>query len=113
MFEKVDGFIKEYNGTKYLALFGSEKYNAIFDRIRYLIRLKSLISHVVSQYFGKIIIDSDDDLPLKKTLTFHDVVILIKSVFNKNRFFKSNFFIPICPVTPIFSTTNTVTPCIT
>ena len=32
-------FIRDYSGTKYLALFGSEKYNAIFSRIRYLISL--------------------------------------------------------------------------
>ena len=30
-------------------------------------------------------IDSDDDLPLEKTLTWHNFVILIKSVFNKNQ----------------------------
>ena len=33
MFDKVNRFIRDYNGTKYLALFGSEKYNAIFLRI--------------------------------------------------------------------------------
>ena len=30
-------------------------------------------------------IDSDDDLPLEKTLTMHNDVMVIKSVFNKNR----------------------------
>ena len=33
--------------------------------------------------FAKIKIDWDDDFPLKETLTLH-VIILIKSVFNKN-----------------------------
>ena len=32
-FEKIDGFIKMYDGIRYLALFGSERYNAIYDRI--------------------------------------------------------------------------------
>ena len=41
MFDKVDGFISDYNGTKYLVLFRLEKYNAIHDTIRYLIGLKS------------------------------------------------------------------------
>ena len=34
MFDKVDGFIRDYDGTKYLVLFGLEKYNAIHDSIR-------------------------------------------------------------------------------
>ena len=35
--DKVDGFIRDYDGTKYLVLFGPEKYDVIFDKIRYLI----------------------------------------------------------------------------
>ena len=34
MFDKVDGFVKDYDGTKYLVLFGIEKCNAIYDRIK-------------------------------------------------------------------------------
>ena len=44
MFDKVNGFVRVYDGTKYLVLFGFEKYNAIYDRIRYLIEIKSYIS---------------------------------------------------------------------
>ena len=29
----IDGFIRAYNGTKYLILFGPEKYDAIYNRI--------------------------------------------------------------------------------
>ena len=36
-FDKVDGFTKIYDGTRYLVLFAPEKYNAIFNRIKYLI----------------------------------------------------------------------------
>ena len=36
-FDKVDGFIGDYDGTKYLLLFHLEKYNPILDRIRYVI----------------------------------------------------------------------------
>ena len=31
-FDKVDGFIRVADGTRYLVLFGPEKYNAIFKR---------------------------------------------------------------------------------
>ena len=40
MFNKVDKFIRIFGGTKYLALFGLEIYDTIFDRISYLIGLK-------------------------------------------------------------------------
>ena len=43
-FNKIDGFIRIYDGTRYLTLFGSEKYDAIYDRIRYLTNLKYLIN---------------------------------------------------------------------
>ena len=39
-FDKIDGFIKIYDGTRYLTLFGSEKYDAIYNTIRHLISLK-------------------------------------------------------------------------
>ena len=44
MFDKVDGFIRDYNEIKYLVLFGLEKYEVIFDRIRYLMKLKTVIT---------------------------------------------------------------------
>ena len=66
MFNKVDGFNRDYDGTKNLVLFGPEKCDAIFDKIRYLIGLKSCITYVDSHNYAKIKIDSDDDLHLKK-----------------------------------------------
>ena len=59
------------------------KYDAIYDRIRYLIGLKSGTTYVFSYRYAKIKIDSDDYLPQEKTLTLHNVITLIKSVFNK------------------------------
>ena len=67
-----------------MVLFGCERYGAIFDRIRYLIGLKSSITYVDSHNYTKIKIDLIEDLPLEKTLTMHNVVILVKSVFTKS-----------------------------
>ena len=36
-FDKIDGFIRIYDRTRYLVLFGSEKHDSIYNRIRYLI----------------------------------------------------------------------------
>ena len=54
------------------------------DRIRHLITLKSNISNVCSHKYTKTKIHSDNDLPLEKALNTENVVIFIKSVFNKN-----------------------------
>ena len=35
-FDKIDGFIRTYHITRYLVLFGSEKIDFIYSRIRYL-----------------------------------------------------------------------------
>ena len=56
-----------YDGTRYLTVFGSEKYEAIYNRIRYLISIKSSITHIFSLYFVEIKVDSYDSLPRKKT----------------------------------------------
>ena len=39
-------FFRDYDGTKCLVLFCLEKYVAIYNRIRYLIELKSSITYV-------------------------------------------------------------------
>ena len=51
MFDEVDRFNKDYSGMKYFVLLGSEKYDAIFERIRYLIELKGDISYVASRNY--------------------------------------------------------------
>ena len=84
-FDKVDGFTRICDGTRYLALFDPEKYNAIFSRIRYLIGVKSGITCVISHNYARIKIDSYDSLHQEKTLTLHNVIILIKSVFDKDQ----------------------------
>ena len=47
-FDKIDGFIRVYDGTRYLVLFGSDKYDLIYNRIRYLTGVKSGITYVIS-----------------------------------------------------------------
>ena len=84
-FDKIDWFIRVYDGTRYLVLFGSEKYDFIYNRIRYFIRVKNGISFVIPHNYAKIKVVLYDSLPLEKTMTFHNVIILIKSVWNKDK----------------------------
>ena len=83
-FDKIDGYIRFYYGTRYLVLLGSKKYDSIYKGIRYLICVKNGITYIIFNNYAKIK-DSYDSLPRGKTMTFHDVIILIKSVFNKDK----------------------------
>ena len=65
MFNKVDEFIRVYDGTRYLVLFGPEKYDAIYNRIKYVISQKNGITFVFCHNYAKIKIDSYDFSPLE------------------------------------------------
>ena len=53
----MDGFIKIYDGIRYLILFASERYNAIYDRISYLISGISGSTYSINHHFARIRID--------------------------------------------------------
>ena len=78
-FDKIDEFIRVYNWTRYLVLFGSEKYGSIYSRVRYLISVKCDIMKVDTYNFS----------PQEKILTLRNVIILVKSVWNKD---KNNYY---------------------
>ena len=52
--------------------------------MKYLISQKSGTTNSIDRNFGKIRIDSYNSLPFEKILTFHNVIILIKSVVSKD-----------------------------
>ena len=70
---------------KYLLLFGGGFYDEFFDRIKYFISKESGITDSINHNFARIRIDSYNSLPTEKIMTFHNVIILIKSVVNKNK----------------------------
>ena len=81
---EINGFIKIYDGVRYLVLPGSVLYMKFTIGLdRYLISKKSGITNNIHQNFAKIRIDSYNYLPVEKTLTFHNILILTKSVINK------------------------------
>ena len=69
-FDKVGGFCRIYDKTTFLTLFGSEKYDARYNRIRYSRSLKSSTICIFSNHHVKIKVDPYDSLPIEKTLTF-------------------------------------------
>ena len=53
-FDKIDGFIRVYDGTRYLTLFGSEGYDSIYDKIIYLISVKTAITYIIYHNYATI-----------------------------------------------------------
>ena len=83
-FNKIDEFIRVYDGTRYLVLFGTEKCDFFYKRVRYLVGIKHRITYVICHNYARIKVDSYDLLPLEKALTFHNVITHIKSVWKKD-----------------------------
>ena len=69
-----------YDGIRHLVLFGSEKYDSIYNRIRCLIKVKSGISYIIFYNYGTINKDLYNSLQLEKTVTVRNFIILVKSV---------------------------------
>ena len=83
-FDKIEGFIRVHGGEfRYLVLFDYRLFE--ISHFKYLKSEKSCITDSINHNFRKIRIDSYDSLPIEKRLTFHNVIILIKSVVNKNK----------------------------
>ena len=85
-FDKVDGFVKVYDGARSLVLFSPERYDAIYDRVKYFISRKSGITYSTDHNFARMKFDSNNFLPIeKKTMAFNNFIIFFKSVFNNNQ----------------------------
>ena len=65
-FDKVGGFIRVYDGTRYLVLFVDENYDLIYNRIKCLMGEKKCIFYVISHIYTKTKLDSYDSLTFKK-----------------------------------------------
>ena len=83
-FDKIDGIIRIHDGTKYLTLFGTKKYDVIYNRIRYLISLKSRITYIFFSLFCENQSWFLWFFTYRKILTLH-VIILIKSFLNEDK----------------------------
>ena len=83
---KIGGFIRVFDGSRYLVLFGPEQNDAIYNKIRYLISQKSGIAYVLC-----LTIMQKSKLILmilylqKKTLTLHNVIKHINLVLNEDQ----------------------------
>ena len=68
----------ENNSGKLQIISGKPQNNAISEVKQ--ISLSHVTIDIINHYFARIRIDSYNSLPIEETLTFHNIIILIKSV---------------------------------
>ena len=87
---KVDGYIEEKNGKKYLVFASTDKNKEVLKKYAELWdEIKNVIENIndkPSEYekdFMKIKFNSDDNLLLNKILKLHNLTVIVRSVFKK------------------------------
>ena len=97
------GFLDEKNGNKYLNISLTDnnnnndvliKYTQIWSEIKD--QIKKINNDSVSEYdkdYIKIKTESDDNLPLNKVLKFYTVIIIIRTVFERDGKYYSQIFL--------------------
>ena len=78
------GHFKEKYGEKYLIIDLTDKYEEVFSGIKSEIEtLNSGKEPFYEKNYARIIVNTDDDLPLNKQLKFPTLTIIIRCVFQK------------------------------
>ena len=102
-FDKVDGYIEKSNGNRYLVFASADenkeiltKYTELWNEIKNLIEKINGKSGEYEKVFIKIKFDSDDDLPLGKILSLHDLTIVVRFVFQEGNKYYPQIFIDEC-----------------
>ena len=96
---ELDGCIEEINGNKCLTLVPTDKtkkvltkYTKLWDEIENTIEKINNKSSEYGKDFMKIKFNSDDSLPLNKTLKLHNMTIIVRSVFEEDGKYPQVFF---------------------
>ena len=86
---KINGYIEESNENKYLTLVSTdesiyilEKYEEPWTKQKNLIRSNS---DIYDEKYMKNKFSSDDDLLLKKMVELRNMIVVVTSVFHKNK----------------------------
>ena len=77
--------IKTHNKIRYLILFDYSYCDKICDRIKYHLSEKVALQIVLITILEKSELIHIIALPIEKILTFHNVIVVIKSVINRNK----------------------------
>ena len=87
---EADRYIKEKNGSKYLVFDSVNENNKVLKNIMNFemgLKMRLTIKHSSvdnDKDFMKIKFNSDDNLPLNKTLKLHNMTLVIRSIFEEH-----------------------------
>ena len=100
IFRYVNEYFEEIDGNKYLALVPTneskekaKKYEELWIKIRDLIRSITKNLDDYDEKYMKIKFDSDDNLPLNKTIEIPIVAIVVRAVFYENNKYYPQLFL--------------------
>ena len=99
----VNGYFDEINGNKYLTLVPTneskeiiKKYEELWNKIRDLIRSIIKKSDDYDVNYMKIKFDSDDELPLNKTIKIPSMMTVVTAIFLENDKYYPQVFLDEC-----------------
>ena len=95
----MNGYFEEFNGNKYLTLVSTneskekiKKYGKLWIKIKDLIRSVTKKSDDYDEKYIKIKFDSDDELPLNKTIEISVMKIVVRGIFYEiNKYYPQVF----------------------
>ena len=107
---ELDGFIEEKDGNKYLNVASTDKNNNNNNNNNVLIKyaeiwtgirdqIKKINNGSVSEWgkdYRRIKFNSDDILPLNKLIKFHELTIVIRSIFENEGYYYPQTFLDEC-----------------
>ena len=86
IFNSATGYFKEENDEKYLILDSTEKYEEVFSEIKSEIEtINGGEKMYYEKNYGRIAVNTDDVVPLNKTMRFPSLTIIIRCVFQNDR----------------------------
>ena len=104
MINRIDGFIEEKNGDKYLNINDTErnsgvlsKYSQVWNEIKDCI--EKINDREVGKYnkdLMKIKFNSSDDVSLNKQLSFPKIKVIIRNIFDKDGKYYPQIFLDEC-----------------
>ena len=104
MINRIDGFIEEKNGDKYLNIAltdrnseGLKKYAEVWNGIKDFIT--KINNNKLGEYdkdYMKIKFNSNDDIPLNKQVNFPTITIIIRNIFEKDSKYYPQTFLDEC-----------------
>ena len=86
MIHSATGYFKEKNGEKYLILHSTEKYEEVFSGIKKEIEaINEGKEMYYEKHYVKIVVNTDDDVPLNKKLKFPSLTIITRCIFQNGK----------------------------